>query len=443
MADTVVASNSAIAVKRYSKTLSFMAAREPTTLTSLTGPMPEEDETLAAVKRGKLASSQHMPVLRVDELTKGAGDKVQVDCGQISKFVAIMGDENAEGRGPSIDYSTQDLYLNMATLPISAGGKMSQQRTEHDLRKNAVAQLAEAMPRFRWQRSLVHMAGARGKSDGVDWILPADASTGPDSGLATLMVNAVKAPTYNRHFVVSAGTLVQGGVQLASILTTDVMRLSVVDEFAAIWSEMAIRMRPIRIPGDPAAGDAPIKGVLFMDQLVWDNFITDPTASNNIRKWEADAIRRADYGNLRQHPLFSGQVMMWQDILIRRMNYPIRFDASDAVAHITAANRYAATETNVTVAAGLSTTHQVARSLFLGAQALAVVSGGNAMSEETYTLLEKHTDNFGRHSEFAGELMGAEGKLRWSFPSAASAGTLEPTDYGVAVIDSVVRKRPT
>ena len=139
MADTVVASNSAIAVKRYSKTLSFMAAREPTTLTSLTGPMPEEDETLAAVKRGKLASSQHMPVLRVDELTKGAGDKVQVDCGQISKFVAIMGDENAEGRGPSIDYSTQDLYLNMATLPISAGGKMSQQRTEHDLRKNAVA----------------------------------------------------------------------------------------------------------------------------------------------------------------------------------------------------------------------------------------------------------------------------------------------------------------
>ena len=43
----------------------------------------------------------------------------------------------------------------------------------------------------------------------------------------------------------------------------------------------------------------------------------------------------------------------------------------------------------------------------------------------------------------AENVLGGEGKLRWSFPSATSAGTLEPTDYGVAVIDSVVRKRPT
>jgi hypothetical protein len=435
---TNIGTNNPVTKKSWSETLSYMCGREPTPLKSLTGPMPTEDETL---RKSSQQSSNWMPVVRVDELTKTAGDRVQVDCAQISQFVAIMGDENAEGRGPDLNYSTQELVLNMATLPVSAGGAMSQQRTVHDLRKRAIKELSDVMPRFRWQRSLVHMAGARGSNVGVDWVLAPDVGGVAAPTLALQMVNPVRAPTYNRHFVVSAGgTLVQGGAQLASVLTTDVMRLSVVDEFAAIWSEMTIRMLPIKIPGDPAAGDAPIKGVLFMDQLVWDNFVTDTTAASNIRKWEADALRRADYGNLRAHPLFSGQVMLWNDILIRRMNFPIRFGANDTVPHVTVGNRLTATETNVTVAAGLSTTHAVSRSIFLGAQALAVVSGGNKMSQETYHLLEKHTDNFGRNHEFAGELMGSEAKLRWNFPDGL--GNNEPTDFGVAVIDSVVRRRP-
>ena len=35
--------------------------------------------------------------------------------------------------------------------------------------------------------------------------------------------------------------------------------------------------------------------------------------------------------------------------------------------------------------------------------------------------------------------MGVEEKLRWSLPNAD--GDLEPTDFGVAVLHSVVRKR--
>ena len=436
MSTTVVQTTSQIAKKSWSETLSFMIGREPTPLNSLSSEMPTEDDVLRKMKQ---QSSQYMPIYRVDELTKTAGDRVQVDCGQIAKFVAIMGDQNAEGMGPAIDYSVQELLLNMATLPISAGGVMSQQRTVHSLRKNAIYQLTEAMPRFRWQRSLVQMAGARGKNDGVDWILPPNTATGPDAGLAAMMVNPIQAPTYNRHFVVSAGTLIQGGAQLASIASTDVMRLSVVDEMAAIWSEMAVRMRPIRVPGDPAAGDSPIKGVFFMDPLVWDSFIQDNTSNSNIRKFETDAIRRAEVGNLRAHPLFSGNVMIWNDILLRKMNFPIRFDAGDSVPVVTQANRLTATESNVTVAA-IGAGFAVARSLFLGAGALACVSGGDRRSQETYTLLEKNTDNFGRDLQFAGQLMGTEAKLRWALPGPVG---LEPTDFGVMAIDCVVRKRPT
>lgn len=431
MSQTSVARGNALANKQFSRALSAMAVRQPTPLANLTGPMPTHDQ---AMRKLKQQTTTEMPVVRVDELTKGPGDIVQVDCAHVVKLRPIMGDKNAEGQGAALKYSTKDIILDMATLPVSAGGKMTQQRTPHSMRLNALAQLKRAMPAFRWQRALTMLAGARGKQDATDWVLPL--ATDPE--FAEMLVNPIKAPTYNRHWVVDGTGLVQGGAQLASIDTADAMRLSHIDELAAIWDEMTIKMAPIMIPGDPAAGDDPIKGILMVDPLVWDTIVTDTTAGNNLRTFEQNAIARARYGELNKHPLFSGSPIMWNGILVRKMHHAIRFDASDVVAHVSAANRATATETNVTVAAGLSTTHQVARSIFLSAQALAVVSGGNQTSEETYSLLEART-NFERNLELAGEIMGVEEKLRWALPGAN--GDLEVTDFGVAVIDSVVRKR--
>lgn len=428
---THISSSSPLANKKFSRALSAMAVRQPTPLTSLTGPMPSEDDAMRKIRQ---QTTTEMPVVRVDELSKGPGDKVQLDCAHVVKLRAIMGDENAEGRGAKLDYSSVEMKIDMATLPVSAGGKMTQQRTPHSMRKNALAQLKGGMPRFRWQRCLVHLAGARGEQDGSDWIVP----LASDADFAAQMVNPVKAPTYNRHWVVDGSSLVQGGAQLASVDTTDALKLGHIDEWAALWDEMAVKMAPIQIPGDMAAGDDPIKGVLMVDPLVWDALITETTAGNNIRTWQQAALDRASYGQMGKHPLFAGKPLLWNGVLVRKMQFGIRFGASVAVPHVTAGNRLTATETNVTVAAGLSTTHVVARSLFLGAQALGLASGGNQTSGETYSLLENRT-NFGRNLELAGEIMGAEQKLRWDLPN--SSGDLEPTDFGVAVIDSVVKKR--
>jgi hypothetical protein len=428
---TSVPRGNALVNKQFSRALSAMAVRKPTPLTMLTGPMPTHD---AAMRKLKQQTTTEMPVVRVDELSKGPGDTVQIDCAHVVKLRPVMGDANASGKGASLKYSSKDLVLDMATIPVSAGGKMTSQRTPHDMRKNATAQLARGIPAFRWQRALTFLAGARGSQDGTDWVLPLQT----DPEFADMMVNAVKAPTYNRHFVVNGTGLTQGGAQLASIATTDFLYLRHVDELAALWDEMAVKMQAIQIPGDPAAGDDPIKGLLLLDPLVWDALITETTSNYNIRQFQQNAMERARYGDVGKHPLFAGTPLLWNGVLIRKMQFGIRFNASDTVAHVTAANRLTATETNVTVAAGLSTTHQAARSIFLGAQALALVSGGNAESGESYSLLEERT-NFARNLELAGEIMGTEDKLRWALPN--SSGDLEPTDFGVLVIDSVVRKR--
>lgn len=431
MGMTSINASSPLANKQFSRALSAMAARWPTPIRTLTGPMPSHED---AMRKLRQQSTTEMPIVRIDELEKGPGTKVQVDCAHIVKLRAVMGDKNAEGLGAELKYSSVDVDIDMATLPVSAGGKMTQQRTPHSMRLNAYAQLKSGMPRFRWQRCLSHLAGARGEQDGSDWILPLST----DAEFAEMMVNPIKAPTFNRHYVVDGTTLINGGAQLASVDTTDRFLLGHIDEIAALWDEMPVKMAPIQVPGDEAAGDDPIKGVLLVDPLVWDSIITDTTATNNIRTWQANALQRAAYGSMSKHPLFAGNPLLWNGILVKKMSFAIRFSASASVAHITSANKLTATETNVTVAAGLSTTHQVARSMLLGAQALALASGGNQTSEETYSLLENRT-NFKRNLELAGEIIGAEQKLRWSLPNANA--DLEPTDFGVTIIDSVVRKR--
>jgi hypothetical protein len=441
MSTTNVSAGSPIALKRWSAALSVMAGRQPTPLSALTGPMPTEADGMDKLSR--MQSTNEMPIVRVDELTKGRGGTVAVDCANIAKLRAVMGDRNAQGMGPSMSYSSVDIKIDMATLPISAGGQMSQQRTLHDLRRNAFNQLKAGMPRFRWQRCLTHLAGARGEQDGSDWILPRDT----DPGFLEQMVNyntstgRIYAPTYNRHYVCdsngTAGTLVNGVQQLASIDSTDKLILANLDEIAALWDEMPVKMSPLILPGDPAAGDDPIKGVLFVDPLVWDTLLTDNNNNNNIRTFQAAALERARWGNMSQHPLFAGSPMLWNGILVRKMQFAIRFSAGATVYGVTAANKLTATETATTVAA-IGATYNVARSILLSAQALAVASGGNAQSEETYTLLEART-NFERNVELAGEVMGAEQKLRWSLPNAN--GDPEPTDFGVLVVDSVVKKR--
>lgn len=429
MSGTNVGTNSSQANKVVSAALFAQAVKEPSPLNNLIGNAPTQSMAEGVLRQ---QSSEHMPVVQLMDLTSTAGDKVSVDVIGAVKGRPIMGDRNAEGKGSKMDMASQEIAIDMATVPIDAGGKMSQKRTYHDLLSLGVAQLRGIMPRLAWQRCLVHMAGTRGVQDGNDWALPLAA----DHEFAEMMVNAVQAPTYNRHYVIDGASLIQGGAQLASIDTTDALLLQHIDLLAAIYDEMPTKMQPIRVPGDPVAMDDPIKGILWVDPLAYDSLLRDNTSGYNIREFQKNGLERASYGNLRQHPLFAGTPIFWNGILVRKMSHGIRMDPGTAVKHVTSANRLTATETDVTIA-GFASTHQVSRSVFMSAQGLAQVLGANRTSGVPYSILE-NTYNFGRSKEIAGEMIGGEAKLRFKLPN--QDGDWEPTDFGVLVIDSVIKK---
>lgn len=424
MASTNIPSGSALARKEYSAALTTQVLRSPTNRKRLMGSAPKMDDLS---RKAALQSDPGMPLVQVTDLTKAAGDVVSCDAFNIATGKPLMGDTNAEGRGQRLSSSSMDVKINNATWGVDAGGKMSQKRTAHNLRMIAMKQHLGYWPSLLWQRTLVHLAGLRGQQTGQSWKVP----LASDADFADIMVNSLKAPTYNRHYVVDGSTLVRGGAQLASIDSTDAFKLSHLDELAVRLESMDTKIQPVMVPDDPAAQDSPIRGVLFVGPGTYKSLLTDTSSSGNFRSFQQAAWNRASYGS--NHPLFKGECGMWNGILVRKMDFSILMNAGDVVKHVTADNRRTATETDVTVNS-IGATYQVERSLLLGAQA-AFCAYGTSPSDEVGAMYE-HWYNLDRSCEIFAEFMGGEAKCRYSFIN--ENGDSEPTDVGVIAVDSIV-----
>lgn len=432
---TVISSGARYAVKKESVALAALAVRRPTNLTKLMGSVPTQQGAEATLKQ---QSDPGLPGVMVKDLSQGAGDKVTVEAVDILSGEPIMGDQMREGKGDPMNLSSMEIRIDNASKVVYPGGKMSQKRTVHRLRPLAMSQLMGYFPRLLWQRALVRVASARGSQRDRSWHIPL-ASSGT---FAEIMVNGLRAPTYNRHLVIDSTNLIQGGQQLGSIDSTDNWKLSHIDAISEYLDSISFKLQPVRIPGDPAAEDDPIKGVLWLDPQAWTQLLTDTTAGYNIRNWQALAMERAALSGANRHPLFRGDMYMWNGILMKKMDHSIYFNPSDSTNIVTAANRYTGsatafpTESSQTVNAGLTAGYRVTRSILMGAQAFAVCLGQNESTGITAAFKERDFD-YGSKYEAMGEWMGGEDKLTFRFQD--QDGNFEWTDHGLMVIDAAVR----
>jgi hypothetical protein len=432
---TVVQDTSNFALVKESVALTAVAIKAPTDLTPLIGKAPSQSGAESIVKQ---QSNPGLPGILVTDLSaKKAGTQVTIEAYDTLGGDPSMGDELREGRGENVDISSMDAKVNLASKVINAvPGTMIDQRTRINLRSMAMAQLMGYFPRLLWNRTLVHLAGARGDQRGKAWHIKTVAQSST-AEFNSKMINPVLAPTYNRHLVIDGTGFVQGGAQLGSIASDDIWTLQHVDALAEYVDSLEFKIQPIKLPDDPAANYSPIRGVLYMDPVAYQTLLTSTTSGYNIRTWQANAMERANLMGLKKHPLFMGDVVMWNRIVIRPMEYTISFTTGDTPAIISSANRYTATETTATIGSGFTTTHRVSRAIFMGAQAFAVLQGNNTSSGTTASFKERVYDYDSKH-EAMGEWMGGETKLRFSFRDAD--GNLEPTDHGVIAIDASVRR---
>lgn len=393
-----------------------------TTLNRLTGKMPTIENAIAGAKR---QSKPTMPIVRADDLTKNKGDEITFHLDNPIMGYPIMGSEYAQGKGVGMSFSEDRLRVNQARFPVDMGNTMTQLRSPFDMRRLARPKAQSLMNDYIDQSILVHLAGARGFHDNkVEWRIP----LASDPKFNSIMVNRVKAPTRNRHLVAGGGAVSElkvtaGELQIA---TTDMFSMDVVDSLRAWMDQIPLPPPPVEFDGDVAATDSPIR-VALVSPAQYSGFATDP----NFRSFQANAYARARLA--KDHPLFLGDVGLWNGILIVKMPKPIRFYAGDEIRYC--ADYSSEVESTCTVPASFGTKFAVDRALLLGGQALAQAFGQSEHSGIPFFWSEEREDHGDKMEVLIGAILGMS-KIRFAVDHGDAT---QFTDHGVTVLDTAVR----
>lgn len=392
------------------------------TLNLLAGKMPKGEAGAEATLRKQ--TTQHMPIVRVQDLGKGRGDEVTFHLLNPVGAKPIMGSANAEGRGVGMSLSEDRLRVDQARFPVNLGDVMSQIRSPADLRRLGKPVAQNLADRYCDQSLLVHMAGARGFHDNIEWVIP----TVHDQDFNRIMINPVKAPTKNRHFLVDGAGVQQFNIantDQVAIETSDAFTMDTVDSMKSVLDQIALPPPIVRFEGDAAADDSPLR-VWLVSPAQYNKFAAQP----GFRQFQASSLARASQA--RQHPIFLGECGLWNGFLIRKMPKPIRFYAGDEIRYCAA---YDSEQESVAyVPASFGTTHAVDRSVILGGQALAEAMASSEHSGAPFFWSEKDLDHGDKWELLIGMIRGTS-KVRFNVNTGERQ---EFTDYGVTVVDSAV-----
>ena len=422
MADTVIPYGSPQAVQVQSAGLFAANMQRPTTLNRLTGKLPQQSDAEGSLR---FQSGNELPIVRCMDLAKSAGDEVNFDLINPIGGKPIMGERYAEGKGDRMDFSQDSLRINQTRKPISAGGQMTQKRTPHQLRSLARALGHNYMTRLEDQLKLVHLAGARGFANDIEWAVP----LASDVDFADIVVNPVRAPSRNRHFM-STGSgmekIAASGNEI-TIATTDVMNIDLVDALRTKLDSMPLPPPGVKFEGDQMSQDAPVRVLLCSSEQY-----TSLVRSTNFRTWQANAMARSQMA--KNNPLFMGEAGLWNGILIVKMPKPIRFYSGNALNWCPSETSVSETSTDLVPASFAGAGFAVDRALLLGGQALAEAYGKARQTGNPYFWSEKELDHGDKLEILLGMISGCS-KIRFQIDHGDSK---QYTDFGVMAIDTAV-----
>lgn len=407
---TSIPVGSPLAKKVFSVGLFTRVQQAPGFMNLLSGEMPKEGD-FGAKTKGQTGAGY--PVVKTGDLAKGSGDAVSIDLFNILQGKPTMGDQKIAGRMMGLTASSMDIRINQVRGGADSGGRMTQQRTVHNLRKISMAGLQAWMQRFEDQSAIVHLAGARGTQLTSDWVVP----LASDPEFANIMVNTVKAPTKNRQYYANDATLP------SDIGTNDALTLPDVSRIVSSLQESVVPLQPIKIDTDEAAWQSPL-WCMFVTERQW-LYLKNRTSQIQWNEAVKYAFERKSAAGGKRHPLFdSFETIMWDGMLIKRMHrYAVRFATGATVTYDTGG-----TDGGTYTEATATTAVDVDRAIIVGAQALGKAYGRSSQSDYFYDWNEEKVDH-GNSVETVVSAMCGTAKVRFRIDGL-------DTDHGVAVIDS-------
>lgn len=404
-----------------------LAENRASRLGQLSGPLPKGEGKVAEMIRKQ--SSSDFPIVKSMDLSRGMGDEVEFQFVQPSKMRPTMGSRMVEGKGKGMAYDKARTRVDQARIPVKLGDTMTNLRSAVDLTRLARPVAQSHANAYLDQSILTHLAGARGFHDNIEWRVP----TEDDPEFAELLVNPVKAPTKNRHYVADGTNGIKGfevsGGEMA-IASTDDLNMLVVDSIRTLIESLPLPPPAVKIPGDIAAEDEPLRALL-LSPAQYHAFAQD----DDFRKFQVAAMNRAS--NAKKHPLFLGEAALWNGILLLKQPKPVRFYAGNTVRYC--ASNTSEAESSCVVPAAFGSTHAVDRAILLGGQSLMQAFAASGLSGMPFFWNEETFDHKDKKELMIGVIQGLQ-KIRFAVDQGN--GTKHWTDIGAMAIDTAVKLIP-
>ena len=375
----------------------------------LTGDAP----TAAKGKSSQKQTDPHAPIVRVSDLSKAAGDAVEIDVIHKLRGAPTMGDRKLEGRGESMTTATMELKIDQGRHMVDAGGKMAQKRTKHNLQQQARTLLGDNYYHdLEDQVLLYHLAGARGTMLDADSIVP----LAEHEEFAEMMVNELMAPSYDRVGYGGDAT------SLDTLDGTDLFSLDSVEQMRLRLDEMSsMRIPSIKFKDDKMANESPLYVQYVSPRQLYD--MKQSATQKDLNMMMASAMNRQKGFS---HPIFAGECYMWEGILIKKMSRWVEFAVGSQVD--VSNNDNAATVSQKTVGV------KAHRSILLGGQAIANAYGnaGKGGDDKGYFGMSEEEVDHGNSKEISIGWMNGKKKIRFADKDGRQ------NDHGIFVMDTAV-----
>lgn len=291
-------------------------------------------------------------VTKKTDLEKGAGDEVTTALVAKLRGAPITEGKKLAGQEFKLSHSAHTMRINEFRHGVNVGARIEQSRVGYNLRQQGREKLTDYIKELYEEVIAMAAAGARGVGDeiqhfGLDYV-----------GYP----NALRAPDAAHLYVGTAGDKAK-----ATLLTTDKLTLATINKLRTKAKKMlggapdkAVKMTPVRKGG---------KECFILSVLP--EVMQDIRDDSGAQGWfEAQKALVTSVG--KEAELFKGGAGMFNGVLVDEMETGVKF------------NDYGAT-----------TNFAAARSLFLGANAIATAHGTKGMADGMSVTLDEDTDDRG------------------------------------------------
>lgn len=325
-----------------------------------------------------IGTDQNKVIQRKTELEQDAGDTISFDLSVQLRGEVTYGDDRLEGKEEQLKFFTDEVKIDQVRKAVSAGGKMTRQRTTHNLRQVARDRASDYWAQFFDEVLFVYLSGARGIN--LEYVLPAKYN-----GFAG---NQLQNPDAMHYMLGGSATSV------ASLTADDKMGRQLIEQ-AQVKAQMLRAQDPSTSNMMPVTIDGGTNYVLLMSPYQAYDLRNEVGTGGwlDIQKAATTAL-----GN--KSPIFMGGLGMINNTVLHSHERVVRFSNYGAGSDVAAA-----------------------RALFLGRQA-GVIAYGQGGGGSRFTWKESLKDHDNEPVVASGTIVGMK-KARFN-----------DRDFGVITIDT-------